>query len=223
MTTRTFRSSPYMVLTILFVSVSSLFAQPKKYDLSKLLQDKRLEAVDRAAAPLSEKDVTGVRLDEREGEGIAWLTGVNFSSGTIEVDVRGKDVLQRSFLGIAFHGENDTTYDAVYFRPFNFHAADPVRKIHAVQYISHPVFTWKKLRDERNGEFEKAIDPAPDPNGWFHARIHVRDGNVTVYVNDAKTPSLTIKKLNERKTGKIGLWVGSGSGGDFKNLVITPE
>jgi hypothetical protein len=115
---------------------------------------------------------------------------------------------------------NDSTYDAVYFRPFNFHSEDPVRKIHAVQYISHPVFTWKKLRDEKNGQYEKAVNPAPDANGWFHARIEVSDGSVMVYVNDSKIPSLTVKKLNDRQDGKIGLWVGDGSDGNFANLSI---
>jgi hypothetical protein len=44
---------------------------------------------------------------------------------------------------------------------------------------------------------------------------------VTVYVNGNSDPSLTIDKLNDRKTGKIGLWVGNGSDGDFANLQIS--
>jgi hypothetical protein len=27
---------------------------------------------------------------------------------------------------VAFHGVDATTYDSIYFRPFNFRAADPV-------------------------------------------------------------------------------------------------
>ena len=139
---------------------------------------------------------------------------------TIEVDLKGKDVFQKSFLGIAFHGVNDSTYDAVYFRPFNFYAKDSIRKIHAVQYISHPVFTWKKLREERNGVFEKGITAAPEPNEWFHARIEVKGNIVNVYINDRKIPVLVVSKLNNRKNGKLGLWVGDGSGGDFSNLNV---
>jgi len=41
-------------------------------------------------------------------------------------------------VGIAFHGSDNKTLDAIYFRPFNFQSTDPVRKIHAVQYVSHP-------------------------------------------------------------------------------------
>ena len=60
-------------------------------------------------------------------------------------DIRGKDVMQQSFVGVAFHGVNNETLDAVYFRPFNFRSDDPVRKVHAVQYISHPNYPWHRI------------------------------------------------------------------------------
>lgn len=118
-------------------------------------------------------------------------------------------------------GLNDSTYDAVYFRPFNFLATDSLRKIHAVQYISHPEFPWKKLRTERNGIFEKALITPPDPNDWFKARIIVDCEAVTVFVNEDTTPSLVVKKLNTICDGKIGIWTGDGSGGEFYSLTIT--
>ena len=114
------------------------------------------------------------------------------------------------------------TYDAVYFRPFNFRAEDPARRIRAVQYVSHPTYTWQKLRAEQPGKYEKGVNPVPDPNGWFHARIVVASPSVTVYVNDAKEPSLVVNQLSDRKKGLIGLWVGNTSGGDFANLKIIP-
>jgi hypothetical protein len=51
--------------------------------------------------------------------------------------IRGKDVREQSFVGVAFHVQG-TTYHAVYFRPFNFRVDDPVRRSHTVQYISSP-------------------------------------------------------------------------------------
>lgn len=160
----------------------------------------------------------GIHVDEADGNGIVWLQDVTFSSGTIDIDLQGRDLLQRSFIGVAFHGVNDSTYDAVYFRPFNFHSTDPVRRIHAVQYIFEPTYTWEKLRTEQNGIFEKALVNPPDANGWFHARIEVSDKEVKVFVNDDKVPSLTVKKLNTTTSGKLGLWVGNGSDGGFANL-----
>jgi hypothetical protein len=206
-----------------FLSVLSMTAQDKvtKYDLASLLDGKRIEAFNREIVIFSENGKNGIRFSKNANDGIGWLKEVEFSNGTIELDIRGKDVLQQSFVGVAFHGVDNETLDAIYFRPFNFRSDDPVRKIHAVQYISHPKFTWPFLRENHSGKYEKAVTPAPDGNEWFHARIVVQYPSVTVYVNGNSDPSLTIDKLNDRKTGKIGLWVGNGSDGDFANLQIS--
>ena len=151
--------------------------------------------------------------------GIAWLKDTRFSTGIIEVDIRGRDVFQKSFIGIVFHGVDTLTHDLVYFRPFNFRAEDPIRKIHAVQYVSHPDYPCDRLRKERNGIYEKGIDPPPVATDWFHARIEVGEKQVKVFVNGSKTPSLVVDKLNDRKTGMIGLW-NEGDNGEFANLSI---
>ncbi len=203
---------------ILLVISPIAYSQSIQYDLSRLFKNNQL-IINNRHASLNEDN--GIKLNENSGEGIAWIKGADFSSGVIEVDLQGKDVFQKSFLGIAFHGVDDKTYDAIYLRPFNFHAKDSVRHIHAVQYISHPAHTWKKLREEQNGQYEKEIVNAPDPNGWFHAKIEVdRDGLIKVFVNNAPDPSLSVKKLNTRNSGLLGLWVGDGSEGNFKNLSI---
>ena len=61
--------------------------------------------------------------------------------------------------------------------------------------------------------------PPPDPNGWFHARVVVAWPKVSVFVNDAKEPSLVVEQLSDRKSGRVGLWVDVG-GGEFANLKI---
>lgn len=207
-----------IVITALFMTTH---VNAQQFDLAKIFKTKKFTIYRRTATIIEDGNRKGIAFDEQPGDGLLLLTGVDFKQGTIEVDVRGKDVQGESFVGIAFHGVNDSTYDAIYFRPFNFHATDPVRKIHAVQYISHPVHTWKKLREENNGMYEKAVNPAPDPDGWFHARIEVSGKTVSVFVDDAATPSLTVEKLNDRKSGAVGLWVGNSSGGNFANLKIT--
>jgi hypothetical protein len=45
---------------------------------------------------------------------------------------------------------------------------------------------------------------------------------VSVFVNDAKEPSLVVEQLSDRKKGLVGLWVGNTSGGDFANFKIIP-
>src|ERR1700761_23669 len=59
-----------------------------------------------------------IHLSDAEGEGMAWISNEKFTTGTIEVDIKGKDKLQASFVGVAFHGINDTTFECIYFRPF---------------------------------------------------------------------------------------------------------
>lgn len=81
---------------------------------------------------------------------------------------------------------------------------------------------WDKLRSEQPGEYEQRIDPVPDPNAWFHARIVLSAGAVRVFVARAANPCLGVKLLNSRPTGLVGLWVGNNSDGDFANLSIVP-
>ena len=157
--------------------------------------------------------------------GVIWLDGVNFTEGTLECDILGKSTPRGSnFLGLAFHGADDSTYDCVYFRPFNFRAENPENARHAVQYISHPQWTWQKLRSEKTGRYEKPIAPPPDGDTWFRAKIVVEGRTVRVFVNDAAQPSLVVEKLNDRTEGRIGIWGGdAGDGGHFANLRITPQ
>jgi hypothetical protein len=205
------------------VSIISVSGQDKliKYDLVGLFENNKLTTFNREITMFSENDKTGIRFSKNINDGIAWLMGVEFSNGTVAVDIRGKNAYQQSFVGIAFHGLDNNILDAVYFRPFNFQSTDPIRKIHSVQYVSHPDNTWSILREKQNGKYEKAVIPAPNGNEWFHTKIVIQYPKVTVYVNGNADPSLSIEKLNNRKTGKIGLWVGNGSDGDFANLQIT--
>src|SRR5262245_6017950 len=205
-------------------AASRVLAQKKAIepDLAALAEGKGLKVFNRSLSVLSDGARKGVRLSESPGDGAAYLEGVEFADGAIEFDVRGKDVQQQSFVGVAFHGLDEKTYDAVYFRPFNFKTEDQARRLRAVQYISHPTYTRQKLRTEQPGKYEKPVSPPPDPNDWFHARVVVASPKVSVFVNDAKEPCLVVDQLSDRKKGLVGLWVGNTSGGDFANFKIVP-
>jgi hypothetical protein len=191
------------------------------YDLSKLLSAHRLSISNREVTELPNHEKNGIMLSAKDNDGVALIDNVTFSNGIIELDIRGKDVHQRSFIGVAFHAEDAKTLDAVYFRPFNFLTTDSVRHIHMVQYISHPQYPWFVLRDKFNAQYEKAITSPPDPNQWFHIRIEIKYPQVTAFINNQKTPCLSIKLLSDRKSGKLGLWVGDSSDGAFANLKVT--
>jgi hypothetical protein len=191
-------------------------------DLAALAVGKGLNFTKRTISPLTDGARKGVRLSEAEGEGPAYLPAIEFANGTIELDLKGKDVQGASFIGVAFHGVDGTTYDAIYFRPFNFKTDDQARVLRAVQYISHPAHPWQKLRADKPGQYEKPVKPVPDPNAWFHVRAVVASPEVSVFVGDAKEPCLTVNQLSDRKKGLVGIWVGNTSGGDFANFTIVP-
>lgn len=129
-------------LIILLFITNLVFAQKKQtFDLSDLYKKGKLQVVNREVKSISENGKNFIQLSENKEKGLVWLPEQGFKNGKITIKMRGKDVFQRSFIGVAFHGLNDSTYDAVYCRPFNFFAKDSVRKIHVIQYISHPIFT----------------------------------------------------------------------------------
>ncbi len=209
-------------LLLLLIISNPLFAQQAvTINLFDLQKQQKLTVINREAEPVSESEHRFVRLSEKSGEeGLVWIPVNDFKNGVIEIKMRGKDVFQKSFIGIAFHALNDSTYDAVYCRPFNFLAKDSVRKLHAIQYISHPTFTWKKLREEKNGMYEKEIISPPDPNAWFTLKVLVANNQIKAYINEANEPALTVEKLSTTQNGKVGIFVGAGSGGDFESISI---
>ncbi len=215
----------YILITIMVMLISGVsYSQQRtvSYNLSELLTSGKLSTTNREASALPAGEKAGIKLSSAAGEGAVWLNGVIFKNGIIEMDVKGKNVEQQSFVGVAFHGLEDTkTFDVVYLRPFNFKADDLVKKSHSVQYASHPDYPWPLLREKFNGKYESAINPAPDPNEWFHIRIEVNYPVVKTFVNGSLTPSLVVTKLNERKSGILGLWMGNNSDGSFANLKIT--
>src|SRR2546426_11081726 len=92
-------------LVVLFAA-SSVAAQQRS------IEPKDVEVFNRSASNLSDGTRRGLHLSESPGDGVAYLRGVEFSTGTIECDIKGKDVQGQSFVGIAFHGVDSTTYDA---------------------------------------------------------------------------------------------------------------
>jgi hypothetical protein len=191
-------------------------------DLGVLADGKGLNPSNRSLSRLAEGTRKGVRLSGAEGEWPVYLPDIKLANGTIELDMKGKDVQGASFIGVAFHGVDGTTYDAIYFRPFNFKTDDQARVLRAVQYVSQPAHPWQKLRADTPGQYEKPVKPVPDPNDWFHARIVVASPKVSVFVANATEPCLTVNQLSDRKNGLVGVWVGNTSGGDFANLKIVP-
>jgi hypothetical protein len=211
----------------LFVVVLSCMTLPaisqkaESFDLHKLARSNGLEVFNRQLNLVQEQSRNGIQLSKAEGEGLAWITGLEFSEGVIEFDVRGENVKQHSFVGIAFHGVDNNTFDAIYLRPFQFQEQDETLRARMIQYISLPAFPWRTLRADSPGKYENSINPSPDPNAWIRVKVVVSGNTISTYINDYKEPSLVVQKVTTVAKGRVGLYVADTSGGDFANLTIT--
>src|SRR6185436_16195371 len=104
-------------LSIILILAAVLSGYGQSFNLEQLLKEQKLQGFGRPfelAMGASKQHVITCT------DGMAWIKGLNFSTGTIEVDLRGRDGFQESFIGIAFHGVDTAELDVVYFRPFNF-------------------------------------------------------------------------------------------------------
>ena len=132
---------------------------------------RRPKADNRQVTLASEDGRTLLRLDEREGDGVAWWPDLVMADGTIEVDIRGKDVMQRSFVGVASTGwtRRPTTRSifahSISGRPTRLAA----RGLFSTLRI--PTHTGTASRGTARC-LRHAVLPS-DPTQWFHARIVV--------------------------------------------------
>ena len=198
----------------------ALYSQVSELNLQDTSQ---WRIVNRSAALINEPGKNGISFNEAPGNGLMILKGLDFSNGTIELDIKGTNKPQQSFVGFAFHGQDVNIYDAVYFRPFNFKSQDEVRRSHSVQYISMPGNDWETLRNKFPGKFENKIATPPGGDDWFHVKISVKGKQVLVFVNNEVNASLQVEKLNDNNSGGFAIWMGNNSSGSFANLKITKD
>lgn len=213
---RLFSSAVFLLLTF------SAFSQNAQvFDLKSLAKNGGLRVYNRQISIIDESSYPGIHLSKDFGEGIAWLKGIDLSNGIIEFDVRGENVKQHSFVGLAFHGVNDSTFDAIYLRPFQFNEEDEASRKKALQYISLPKFTWQVLREKFPGKYENSIEPTPNPDAWIRVKIVIINNMVATYINGSNEPSLVAEKTTPVRSGAVGFYVADTSGGDFANISIT--
>ena len=205
-------------LLALNLTVTGIHGQ-EPYNLETELEQGRIKVLNRDIKVYGEA-AGAVEMNAARGDGLAVLEGIGWSRGTIQLELLGENSPGRSFIGFAFNIVDQETYEAVYFRPFNFVADEQERKDHMVQYICHPDYTWSRLREERTGEFENEIPAPPDPDGWFRVKIRVEENRVEVYVEDRAEPVLAVERLTRSESNAIGLWTGNGSSGRYRNLVV---
>ncbi len=159
---------------------------------------------------------------------LAIVEGLEFSDGTIEVDIAGEPGAgatggARGFVGIAFRvGADRRTYDCFYLRPTNGRAEDQERRNHTAQYISHPTHTWFALREATPSRYESYVDIQPAE--WIRVKIVVAGDKARLFVNNAEQPTLIVNDVKTGATGKgaVALWFEGSTVAHFANLRITP-
>ncbi len=161
----------------------------------------------------------------------AVLEGSDFQNGSIEVELNGavspnvsrfSRMIARGFIGICFRISDDmSSGECFYLRPENGQAEDEARRNHAVQYISMPDWDFARLREEAPEAYESAADIRPAT--WHKIRIEVEGEAARLFIDDGEMPVLEVTdlKLGADGGGRIGLWVGPGTNGFFRNLTLT--
>jgi hypothetical protein len=159
----------------------------------------------------------------------AFIPGLDFHDGTIELDVAGSLLPTalagaRGFVGIAFRIDPESfACEGLYIRPTNGRADDQVRRNHATQYFSYPGWDFDRLRREAPAKYESYADLVPGE--WTHLRIEVAGASARLYVGSAEQPVLIVNDLKRGADahGLIGLFAGNGTDGHFRNLSIRPR
>ena len=216
-----------LILIACFPAIAA--AQAKRYPLTSV---QRLSLHNVAAEPATLLGKPGLRLTTAAGaaadsEQLAVIEGLELANGVIEAEIAGAPGPgaaegARGFVGIAFRVQPDMrTYDAFYLRPTNGRADDQERRNHATQYISHPSWTWQRLRGETPGKYESYVDLVPGT--WTKIRIEVSGDRARLFVHDQPQPALVVNDVKSGAGGKgaIALWIGPGTIGHFRNLVVT--
>ena len=155
------------------------------------------------------------------------LRAFNFKDGTIEVSVLSKFLpnapdYARGFIGVAFRiDESNSKFESIYIRPGNGRANDQVRRNHSTQYFSYPNHKFDDFRKSDPEKYESYADMAM--NEWIKMKIVVKGDHAALYINDAAQPCLIVNdlKYGADLSGSVGLWVGNGTEGYFRDLKIS--
>jgi hypothetical protein len=153
----------------------------------------------------------------------------DFTDGTIEVEIgaelTGKGAPDdRGFVGLSFHVTPDfTSHETVYLRMTNGRLNVPLppapRIDRAIQYVADPGFHFIDSREQYPGRYEKGADIAV--GRWFRYRLEIQGAKVRAVVDGVAVLAIEDMRFAGRR-GPVGLFVGDGSRGFFRELQVRP-
>jgi len=153
----------------------------------------------------------------------------DFTDGTLEVaigaELTGRGAPDdRGFAGLSFHMAGDfTSHETVYLRMTNGRLNDPPppppRIDRAIQYVADPGFHFDQSRERFPGRYEKGADIGV--GRWHRLRLEILGPRLGASVDGKEV--LRVEDLRfARRRGQVGLFVGDGSRGFFREMRVTP-
>jgi sugar lactone lactonase YvrE len=118
--------------------------------------------------------------------GTAWLKGVEFGDGVIDVDIAVDG--RRSYPGIIFRMESPRDYERYYMRPHRTCGRYP--DVHQYVPVMNGIAGWQLY----NGEGYTSFGEIP-ADEWIHVRLEVKGTQARVFAGDMETPVLEIDRL----------------------------
>ena len=102
-------------------------------------------------------------------------------------------------------------------------APNQVRRNRSTQYFSYPGYDFDRLRREAPGRYESYVDLVPGE--WDSPADRGVRRDRPVYVGGAAQPALIVRDLKRGADahGTVGLFVGVGTDGHFRNLSVRPR
>jgi len=151
-----------------------------------------------------------------------------FTDGVIEVEIgaelTGKGAPDdRGFTGLSFHMLPDFSgHETVYLRMTNGRLNVPPppapRIDRAVQYVADPGFHFSDSREKFPGRYEKGADIAV--GRWFRYRLEIAGARLRALVDGQEVLAVDDLRFAGRR-GPVGLFVGDGSRGFFREFRIS--
>ena len=203
------------LFTIFFmgVGISTTRTKQKKFDLRRLVYNEdrgpeesrgageRWILANLAASSVEYRNRQAVRLDSRPGPGLAWVEGLRFSVGKIDLNIAAapQDV------GIAFHVQNEREFEAICFHVGNEAQDEGESQRVVVRYLS--------TDPDRNANHEAQFDlPYSKSGEWFKVRTSISKEVVAVFISGGNIPILSVDNSGRGAVyGSVGLWIGPGS------------
>jgi len=139
------------------------------------------------------------------GDKPAYLSGVKFREGALEVDLARTD---RKPPGIGFRGRDNGNWRNVIL--FNLRKAE---------HQDTREFVEQGVGTRRNGTVLLLNIRTPDPCKWLHVKATVQGRKVAVYLNGNAKPSIEVDGMfDEDEEGVVGLY-GQGCFANFRYTI----